>query len=1109
MAESTTRFAAALLAFGLLIASINDAARAEPSGAGPARRQAEVMDDPPPSPSSPPILHALSPAAVPTRGGFVSVQVNTDGFGSNIIGDAANEPSIAVDPTNPNNIVIAWRQFDSVLSNFRQAGRAYSHDGGATWTAPGVLDPGVFRSDPVLGADAEGNFYYSSLTLVGVFNQSFRVDIFKSVDGGVTWLAPVNSFGGDKQWLTVDQTAGTGRGHIYQNWNFQFTCCGNTDFTRSINAGASFQSPLELPAPKLKWGTLAVGPDGTLYAAGARADPFLSSGHVLARSSNAKNPGQTPIFEFTQLIQLGGNTSTGGVNPVGLLGQVWVATDHSTGPTRGNLYVLGSVNRGSDPVDVMFIRSTDRGSSWSSPMRVNDDPITNGAAQWFGTMSVAPNGRIDVIWNDTRNDPTSATSELFYSYSIDAGVTWRQNLPLSPPFNQSLGYPNQNKIGDYYDMVSTDRRANLAYAATFNGEQDVYFLAIMPDCNGNGVHDGTDILSGTSTDCNENQIPDECEPGCGLRISFPNSVPQTISPGAAVGIDVKIIANQETILSGTAQLHYRFDGGAFQTATMFSVGDDLFLAALPAANCGDVAEFFFTAEGSQSGTVSSPPDAPASVFTAPIGDLLGASFADDFSTDQGWTVSGNLFGGGWERGTPVDGGRGDPPSDFDGSGQAFLTENAAGNSDVDGGPTILTSRRFDGVNCQRIFYAYWLNDIPASPMGPEDVLTVEVSTDANNAMWQVVRTYNTPLPDWRTDSIEIGTEVPASVTMRIRFSVRDASPAGVVEAGIDAVRVASLECGQQLVCCAVGIFPDEDGDEICDVVDNCLNLANPNQMDADSDGIGDDCDDCTDVDNDGLGNGANGNIGCPGGPAVDCDDTADNTSDGDRDNVCEPFDQCPVTARGEPVDDVGCSTVDDDGDGVSNDVDLCPGTIPCASPVGTDGCAIDSDADGVFDGCDNCPTAFNPKQADGDGNGAGDACDSLLALVECPPDLTIAATSEQGIAVAFQMPTTVSGVGTVTISAAPPPGSVFPIGTTVVTVQAIDNTGAAVGCTFDVTVLPPNGAPAGQTSPGIDACGCGKGADGVLMMPMLWLGWGLLRRRRSSGTGRARGGGRR
>jgi len=80
-----------------------------------------------------------------------------------------------------------------------------------------------------------------------------------------------------------------------------------------------------------------------------------------------------------------------------------------------------------------------------------------------------------------------------------------------PPFNHFLGYPQQEKLGDYNHMISDNQAANLAYAATFNGEQDVYFVRITPDCNGNDIADETDLEEGTSDDCNENKIPDECE----------------------------------------------------------------------------------------------------------------------------------------------------------------------------------------------------------------------------------------------------------------------------------------------------------------------------------------------------------------------------------------------------------------------------------------------------------------------------------------------------------------------------------------------------------------------------------------------------------------------
>ena len=156
-------------------------------------------------------------------------------------------------------------------------------------------------------------------------------------------------------------------------------------------------------------------------------------------------------------------------NPGGLLGQIWIAADPSDPSPSGAVYVLASVDPpGADPMDVHIIRSTDGGTTWSAPVRVNDDPAGTNAWQWFGTMSVAPDGRIDAVWADSRNDPGGYVSEVYYSFSTDGGVTWAANQVVSPPFNPHLGWPNQNKIGDYYDMVSDAVGADLAYAATSN-----------------------------------------------------------------------------------------------------------------------------------------------------------------------------------------------------------------------------------------------------------------------------------------------------------------------------------------------------------------------------------------------------------------------------------------------------------------------------------------------------------------------------------------------------------------------------------------------------------------------------------------------------------------
>lgn len=421
------------------------------------------------------IIRSTVPGRVVHRGGFTSVQVNVDSLGGNIIGDAANEPSMAVSATDPSRIVIGWRQFDNVASNFRQAGYGYSQDGGVSWTFPGSLDPGNFRSDPVLGSDANGNIYYNSLSVVG---STYLCDTFVTSDGGLTWSSPLPSLGGDKQWIALDTTGGIGAGHMYESWS----TAGNTffpnQFSRSIDGGANWINPIEIQPQRQIWGTLTVDVDGDLYISGQRNNLVY-----VTKSTNAKIAASTPSFDFTVQVPLGGSFSSNtGPNPGGLLGQVWIASDTSSGPLRGNVYVLSSMNpAGTDPMDVYFSRSEDGGATWSAPVRVNDDPQGANRWQWFGTMSVAPNGRIDVVWNDTRNSLVTNLCQTYTSYSLDGGRTWSKNLSMTPTWDSVVGWPNQNKIGDYYHMVSDNAGAGLAYSATFNGEQDVYFARIVPE----------------------------------------------------------------------------------------------------------------------------------------------------------------------------------------------------------------------------------------------------------------------------------------------------------------------------------------------------------------------------------------------------------------------------------------------------------------------------------------------------------------------------------------------------------------------------------------------------------------------------------------------------
>ncbi len=504
-----------------------------------------------------------SPAYHYSMNNIITVQVNVDVNGQNIVGDAANEPSIAVDLNDPNRMAIGWRQFNTISNNFRQAGYGFTTNGGQTWTFPGVIEPGVFRSDPVLDTDSDGNFYYNSLTN----NPEYMCHVFKSSDGGFSWDGGTFAQGGDKQWMTIDKTDGPGTGHNYSFWSYSFSVCEPGFFTRSTDGGGSFED-CDTVSGYPYWGTLAVGPEGELYIGGASGYGF-----VVAKSTNAQDSSEIVTWDMSTVVNLDGSISFGeGPNPGGLLGQTLIAVDTSNGPYHGNVYLLCSVDRNStpDPLDVMFVRSTDGGVNWSSPIKINDDPSTT-AYQWFGTMSVAPNGRIDVIWLDTRDDPGGYNSALYYSNSKDGGATWSPNARLSDYFDPHVGWPQQQKMGDYFDMVSDSNGAFLAWAATFNGEQDVYYSYITDTTNVVNVYSESNIINSFSLSQN---YPNPFNPSTSIQYTISNRQFVILKVLDVLGREVATLLNEEKPAGeyeiefnaselGSGVYFYKIQAGAF------------------------------------------------------------------------------------------------------------------------------------------------------------------------------------------------------------------------------------------------------------------------------------------------------------------------------------------------------------------------------------------------------------------------------------------------------------------------------------------------------------------------------------------------------------------
>ena len=258
-----------------------------------------------------------------------------------------------------------------------------------------------------------------------------------------------------------------------------------------------------------------------------------------------------------------------------------------------------------------------------------------------------------------------------------------------------------------------------------------------------------------------------------------------------------------------AEISVRLDqgvGAGFEECTLVDMGEGVIRAALPTLPCGATVGLYFEVRNPAGEATRLPEAAPAAPITTLVADAEVSSYADDFQTDQGWTVQNDpgLLDGGWTRGAPAGyGDRGDPVADADGSGSCWLTDNVPGNSDVDGGPTMLLSPSMPvGDADHELVYARWFYDGDFENQ-LDDFLLVEVSGD-DGITWSVLENYQPPVAPgggWEFVSFPIENlplpEVPTA--LRLRVSTSDVGLPSVIEAGFDAVRIRTVECDDVVV----------------------------------------------------------------------------------------------------------------------------------------------------------------------------------------------------------------------------------------------------------------------------------------------------------------------
>lgn len=295
-------------------------------------------------------------------------------------------------------------------------------------------------------------------------------------------------------------------------------------------------------------------------------------------------------------------------------------------------------------------------------------------------------------------------------------------------------------------------------------------------------------------------------------IIFPNGTPDFITPLLPVEVLVRTIN-----LSGSADpdsgiLHFSINGSSYQTAPLTFAGGNDFIATIPEVVCTSIVDFYVSIESMDGKTIQAPRAAPSTVKTSVAGYTPVQIFTDNFETDLGWTVtnSAGLSDGAWDLGIPLgQGDRGDPATDFDGSGQCYLTDRFDGNTDVDGGVTTLTSPVINlSIAEQAVLqYARWFtNDFGAAP--GDDFWIVEATSDGID--WVELENSNIS-NGWDVMTFLLNDFISLADQVQIRFVASDLSPSSVVEAAVDAFSITTLSC-EDIACLKSGpVQPDSTG----------------------------------------------------------------------------------------------------------------------------------------------------------------------------------------------------------------------------------------------------------------------------------------------------------
>lgn len=318
----------------------------------------------------------------------------------------------------------------------------------------------------------------------------------------------------------------------------------------------------------------------------------------------------------------------------------------------------------------------------------------------------------------------------------------------------------------------------------------------------------------------------------GMAVTLITPVPALVAPGATIPLSVGVVANNQAVVVGSVRTHYRYDGGAFFQQVMMDNLDGTYSVTLPAVDCGDVPEFYFTADGTSTGTATSPAGGASSPLATVVGTDTFPVVEEMEAGTLGWLVDVGLTDpqattGNWTRMDPQ-GTSAQPEDDVTPSGtDCWVTNGNAGASvgafDIDNGATNLTSPSFalSGFPEARLSYWRWYNNNAGASPG-EDSFLVEISNNAGGS-WVTVETVSGDQGGgWVQHEFRVADFVAPTDQVQMRFTASDLINGSVVEAAVDDLHVVERSCTPVGPVCP----GDVNGDLLVDLADLNIVLFN-------------------------------------------------------------------------------------------------------------------------------------------------------------------------------------------------------------------------------------------------------------------------------------------